>query len=188
MLFRSEHIVRIIVSPEDSNTVYACVPGRLWSDSADRGVYRTTDGGRSWSQILKGGNLSTGCSSLAMDPKDPKRLYAGTWDFRRKGWTFRSGGEGPEAPSASALWVSNDGGAHWEAMTEKTTPGLPAQPWGRVEVTVAPSDPNVVYTLIESARSALFRSSDRAAHFEERDRSSSMVWRPFYFEIGRAHV
>ena len=177
----SEHIVRIIVSPEDSNVVYACVPGRLWSDSADRGVYRTTDGGVSWSQILKGSNLSTGCSSLAMDPKDSKRLYAGTWDFRRKGWTFRSGGEGPDAPSGSGLFVSNDGGDHWQAMTSDNTKGLPAKPWGRVEVVVAPSQSNVVYTFIESARSALFRSDDRGASFDERDRSSSMVWRPFYF-------
>jgi photosystem II stability/assembly factor-like uncharacterized protein len=177
----SEHIVRIIVSPEDSNTVYACVPGRLWSDSADRGVYRTRDGGRTWEQILKGGNLSTGCSSLAMDPADPKRLYAGSWDFRRKGWTFRSGGEGPEAPSASALFVSDDAGTHWRELTAENTKGLPAKPWGRVEVVVAPSQAKVVYTFIESTRSALFRSDDRAASFEERDRSSSMVWRPFYF-------
>ncbi len=177
----SEHVVRLIVSPVDSNTVYACVPGRLWSDSADRGVYRTTDGGTTWTQILQGGNLSTGCSSLALDPKDPQRLYAGTWDFRRKGWTFRSGGEGPEAASASALWVSDDGGAHWRSLTAENTKGLPAKPWGRVEVVVAPSDANIVYTFIESQRSALFRSDDRGVSFDERDRSSSMVWRPFYF-------
>ena len=180
-LASSEHIVRIIVSPVDSNTVYACVPGPLWSDSVDRGVYRTTDGGETWSQVLKGANLSTGCSSLALDPVDPQRLYAGTWDFRRKGWTFRSGGEGPDAPSASGLWVSEDAGMHWRAMTAENTKGLPKGPWGRVEVVVAPSQANILYTFIESARSALFRSDDRGVSFAERDRSSSMVWRPFYF-------
>jgi Sortilin, neurotensin receptor 3, len=177
----SEHIVRILVSPADSNTVYVCVPGRLWSDSADRGVYRTTDGGTTWQQVLKGSNLSTGCSSLALDPANPKKLFAGLWDFRRKGWTFRSGGEGPDAPSGSALWTSADGGTSWSEMTAANTPGLPAKPWGRVEIVVAPSAPQIVYTFIESARSALFRSDDGGAHFDERDRSSSMVWRPFYF-------
>jgi len=109
----SERVARIIVSPKNSNIVYACVPGKLWSDSAERGLYRTTDGGAHWSLILKGGNLSTGCSSVAMDPAQPNVLFAGLWDFRRKGWTFRSGGDGPNAPSGSALFRSSDGGATW---------------------------------------------------------------------------
>src|SRR6202008_213123 len=91
----SERITRIIVDPKDSNTVYACVPGKLWSDSADRGLYKTTDGGQTWALILKGDNLSTGCSSVTLNPRDHGELLAGMWDFRRKGWTFRSGGEGP---------------------------------------------------------------------------------------------
>src|SRR4051812_18916591 len=95
----SERISKILVDPNDTNTVFVCVPGKLWSDSDDRGVYKTTDGGKSWSKVLKGGNASTGCSMMSMDPKDSKTLYAGLWDFRRKGWTFRSGGEGPTAPS-----------------------------------------------------------------------------------------
>jgi len=101
----SEHIAKIIVDPTDSDTVYVCVPGRLWSDSADRGLYKTADGGKTWSQVLKGANLSTGCSSLALDPGNPKKLFAAMWDFRRKGWTFRSGGENADAPSASSLCV-----------------------------------------------------------------------------------
>src|SRR5215210_4356150 len=72
----SERIVKILVDPGDTNTVYVCVPGKLWSDSADRGVYKTTDGGKSWSQILKGSNLSTGCSMMTMDKSSPKTLYA----------------------------------------------------------------------------------------------------------------
>src|ERR1035437_9882864 len=88
-----ERVNRIVVSPKKSDVVYACVPGKLWSDSADRGLYKTTDGGKSWALVLKGGNLSTGCSGLAMDPRNPDRLFAGLWDFRRRGWTFRSGGE-----------------------------------------------------------------------------------------------
>ena len=91
----SERIGSVIVDPRNGSSVYACVAGKLWSDSSDRGLYKTTDGGKTWALVLRGGNPSTGCSSLAMDPKDPDRLYAALWDFRRKGWTFRSGGESP---------------------------------------------------------------------------------------------
>jgi photosystem II stability/assembly factor-like uncharacterized protein len=177
----SERIVRIVVDPKDSNTVYACVPGKLWSDSADRGLYRTTDGGSSWSLVLKGPNLSTGCSSVALNPKNPDELYAGLWDFRRKGWTFRSGGDGPTAFSGSGLFHSTDGGRTWTAMTQQTNKGLPATPWGRVEVVYAPSDANRVYAFIENVRSALYVSNDGGTSWEERDRSRNMVWRPFYF-------
>jgi photosystem II stability/assembly factor-like uncharacterized protein len=177
----SERISKIIVDPKDGNTVYACVPGKLWSDSEDRGVYKTTDGGKTWNKILKGPNLSTGCSMISMNPQNPKVLFAGMWDFRRKGWTFRSGGEDPSAVSGSGFFQTADGGATWTELDEKSAKGLPAKPWGRIAVTIAPSKPNVVYALIESTRSALFRSEDGGKTWEERDRSNWMVWRPFYF-------
>ena len=107
----SERIAKIIVSPQSSETAYVAVPGPLWSDSPDRGLYKTTDGGLTWNLILKGANLSTGCSTIAMDPTNPNVLLAGMWDFRRKGWTFRSGGDGPDAPSASGLFRSTTDGA-----------------------------------------------------------------------------
>ena len=177
----SERIAKILVDPKDSNTVYACATGKLWSDSDDRGVYKTTDGGKSWNKILKGGNASTGCSMLSMSSRDSKTLYAGMWDFRRQGWTFRSGGDSPTAPSASALYKSVDSGATWTDLNQQSADGLPAKPWGRIAVTAAPSNPDVVYALIESTRSALFRSSDAGKTWQERDRSQMMVWRPFYF-------
>jgi photosystem II stability/assembly factor-like uncharacterized protein len=180
-LKESERINRILVDPRNSNIVYVCAPGKLWSDSADRGLYKTMDGGKSWSLILKGSNLSTGCSGLTMDPRNPNRMFVGLWDFRRKGWTFRSGGDGPDAPSASGLFVTNDAGRSWTQLTSKNASGLPEGPWGRLDVEIAPSNSNVVYAVIEGVRSALFRSNDGGRSWEERDRSQNMVWRPFYF-------
>jgi photosystem II stability/assembly factor-like uncharacterized protein len=177
----SERIVRILVDPKDDNIVYACVPGRLWSDSAERGLYRTSDGGGHWTKVLAGSNLSTGCSSVTMDPSNPRVLFAGLWDFRRQGWSFRSGGAGPTSPSGSGLYRSSDGGTHWTKLTAATNKGLPRGPWGRLEVVIAPSNPSIVYAFIESVRSALFVSQDGGRTWEERDRSRNMVWRPFYF-------
>ncbi|MDQ2971140.1 MAG: hypothetical protein M3R34_08370, partial [Acidobacteriota bacterium] len=177
----SERITRVLVHPKNGDIVYACVPGKLWSDSAERGLYKTSDGGKTWTLALKGINLSTGCSSVSMDPKNPELLFAGLWDFRRKGWTFRSGGEGPGAVSGSGLFRSEDGGRTWSELTSKANAGLPAKPWGRVETIIAPSDPKIVYALIESERSALYRSADGGRTWEGRDSSQAMIWRPFYF-------
>src|SRR5436309_72428 len=88
-LKESERIAKILVDPSDTNSVYVCIPGKLWSDSDDRGVYKTSDGGKTWTKVLKGSSPSTGCSMLAMDRSNPKTIYAGMWDFRRRGWTFR---------------------------------------------------------------------------------------------------
>ena len=177
----SERIAKIIVDPRNSNVVYACATGRLWSDSPDRGVYKTTDGGSTWTLILKGPNLSTGCSSLALDAANPDRLFAGLWDFRRKGWTFRSGGDSATAPSGSGLYTTSDAGATWTKLDATNASGLPAGPYGRIAVAIAPSDSKIVYAFIESPRSALFRSDDGGKTWSERDRSTLMVWRPFYF-------
>ncbi len=177
----SERIVKIVVHPRNSAIVYACVPGKLWSDSTDRGLYKTVDGGKSWTLVLKGPNASTGCSGISLDPKNPDVLLAGLWDFRRKGWTFRSGGDGPEAFSGSGLFRSADGGKTWTELTEKSAKGLPEKPWGRVEVVYAPSNDNIVYAFIEGKDSALFYSGDGGKTWEARDQSRNMVWRPFYF-------
>src|SRR5213593_4249589 len=182
-LRESERIAKILVDPIESNTVYVCVPGKLWSDSDERGVYKTTDGGRTWTKVLKGPNASTGCSMMAMEPQNPKTLFAGMWDFRRKGWTFRSGGDGPAAASGSGLFKSTDGGASWTELDDKSAQGLPSKPWGRIAVSVAPSKPNVVYAFIEAAvpKNGLYRSDDGCKTWEARDRSQLMIWRPFYF-------
>lgn len=174
----AERIVRLAVDPRNGETVLACVTGKLWSDSSDRGVYRTTDGGKTWALVLKGGNGSTGCGDLSVDTKNPDVMFASLWDFRRKGWTFRSGGEGPESASGSGLYRSADGGKTWQ---EVTGGGLPAKPYGRIAVAVAPSNSNAAYAMVENAKSALFRSDDGGKTWERRDDSQMMVWRPFYF-------
>src|SRR5689334_5669404 len=171
----SERISRILVDPADSNTVYACATGHLWDDSDERGVYKTTDGGTTWKKVLAGANGATGCAMLSTNPQEPKTLYAAMWDFRRQGWTFRSGGPG------SGIFQSTDGGEHWTELNDSNSKGLPEKPWGRVALAVAPSKPQVVYAMIESKKSALFRSDDGGANWTRLDASQYMVWRPFYF-------
>ncbi len=179
----SEHVAKILVDPTETNTVYVCVPGKLWSDSDERGVYKTTDGGRTWTKILAGLNPSTGCSLISMDAANPKTIFAGMWDFRRRGWTFRSGGDGPNAPSGSGLFKSADGGASWTELDARSAPGLPVKPWGRVAVAVAPSKSDVVYASIEAEppKNGLYRSDDGGRTWQALDRSQNMIWRPFYF-------
>ena len=172
----SEHIAKILVNPSDSNDVLACATGHLWNDNDERGVFRTTDGGKTWTKALAGANGSSGCAMIARSQQDPKTIYAAMWDFRRQGWTFRSGGPG------SGLFKSTDGGAHWSEVNDSNAKGLPAKPWGRVAVQVAPSKPQVVYANIAAEKGrGLYRSDDSGATWTKLDASNYMVWRPFYF-------
>jgi photosystem II stability/assembly factor-like uncharacterized protein len=171
----SEHIAKILIDPKDSNTVLACATGHIFNDNDERGVYKTTDGGTTWKKVLSGVNGSSGCAMLAMSALAPKTIYASMWDFRRQGWTFRSGGPG------SGIFQSTDGGDHWTELNDASSKGLPAKPWGRIALAVAPSKPHVVYAMIESKKSALFRSDDDGKNWNLLDASQFMVWRPFYF-------
>jgi len=182
-LKESERIAKILVDSSNTDVVYAAVPGKLWSDSDERGLYKTMDGGKTWTKILAGPNPSTGCSMISMDRENPKVLYAGMWDFRRKGWTFRSGGDSATAFSGSGLFKTTDGGATWSDLNESSAKGLPSKPWGRVAVTVAPSNSNVVYAVIEAEvpKNGLYRSDDAGKTWQAVDRSQFMIWRPFYF-------
>jgi photosystem II stability/assembly factor-like uncharacterized protein len=171
----SEHIAKILIDPDVSDTVYACATGSAYADSVERGVYKTTDGGKSWRKVLAGANGSTGCGMLSMAAKDPQTLYASMWDFRRQPWTFRSGGPG------SGLFKSTDGGEHWQEITPATAKGFPEKPYGRMAVAQAPSNPDVIYVMVESKKSALFRSNDGGLKWDKLDASQYMVWRPFYF-------
>jgi photosystem II stability/assembly factor-like uncharacterized protein len=171
----SERIAKILVDPADGNNVFVCATGHLWDDNDERGVFKSTDGGKTWKKVLAGANGSTGCGLMSMSRHEPKTIYASMWDFRRQGWTFRSGGPG------SGLFKSTDAGDHWSEINDSNAKGLPAKPWGRVAVAVAPSKPQVVYANIESKKSALFRSDDGGQSWTRLDASNYMIWRPFYF-------
>jgi photosystem II stability/assembly factor-like uncharacterized protein len=171
----SEHIAKIIVNPKDGNTVFACAMGHLWNDSDAGGVFKTSDGGKTWRKVLAGSSPSTGCAMITSSAEQANTLYAALWDFRRYAWTFRSGGQG------SGLFKSTDGGEHWTELTGANAKGLPEKPYGRIAVTVAPSKPDMVYAMIESKKSALFRSDDGGQNWTKLDASQFMVWRPFYF-------
>jgi photosystem II stability/assembly factor-like uncharacterized protein len=171
----SEHIAKILIDPKDSNAVLACATGHLWNDNDERGVFKTTDGGKTWKKVLAGPNGSTGCGMIARSPQQPGTVFASMWDFRRQGWTFRSGGPG------SGLYKSTDGGEHWSELTNTNSKGLPDKPYGRIALAVAPSKPQVVYAMIESKKSALFRSDDGGQNWNRLDSSQYLIWRPFYF-------
>lgn len=171
----SEHIAKILVDSRDGNSVLVCAVGHLWNDNEERGVFKTSDGGKSWHKVLAGANGSTGCGMLSYSRQEPSTVFASLWDVRRQGWTFRSGGPG------SGLYRSTDFGEHWTELNDSNSKGLPEKPWGRSALAVAPSNPKIVYAMIESKKSALFRSDDGGSDWKRLDASQFMIWRPFYF-------
>ena len=170
---KSERIANIIVNPKNSKEIYVAVLGALWGDSDERGVYKTTDGGTTWNKVLYV-NQKTGCADLAMDPSDPSTLYASMWEFRRSGWSFESGGEN------SALYKSTDGGATWNKIHN----GFPKGKLGRLAIAIAPSNPKILYTVIEAEkdeRKGLYRSDDAGKNWEQLNNDFGITVRPFYF-------
>lgn len=170
---KSERIANIIVNPDNSDEIYVGVLGALWSDSEERGVYKTTDGGATWNKVLYV-NEGTGCADLTMDPNNSNILYASMWEFRRTGWSFNSGGEN------SALYKSTDGGANWSKIHN----GFPEGNLGRLAIAVAPSNSNVLYTVIEAeedTKKGLYRSDDAGQNWKQLNNDFGITVRPFYF-------
>ena len=170
----SERIAGIEVDPTDSNTVYVAAMGHLWNSNNERGLYKTSDGGKTWKRLLFI-NDDTGCASLALDPKDPKIIYASMWQYRRKPWAFESGGPG------SGLFKSTDGGITWTKLSEGSSRGLPAGDLGRIALAISPSNPKVVYANVEAKESALFRSDDGGETWIRGHSGANTIIRPFYF-------
>jgi len=170
---KSERIAGIQVNPKNPNEIYVAVLGPLWSDSDERGLYKTTDGGKTWNKILFV-NKTTGCSDLTLDPKDPNIVYAAFWEVRRTPWSFSSGGEN------SALYKSTDGGKTFAKIHN----GFPKGKLGRLAIAVAPSSPNILYTVIESEQDkdkGLYRSDDGGASWKQLNNDFELLVRPFYF-------
>ncbi|MGH9752752.1 MAG: WD40/YVTN/BNR-like repeat-containing protein [Blastocatellia bacterium] len=156
-LEKSEHIGRIVIDPRDSRVVYVAAQGSLWSSGGDRGLYKTTDGGKTWKAVLSFSE-NTGVTDVALDPSNPDIVYAASWQRRRHFYTLINGG--PE----SAIHKSTDGGATWTRLRG----GLPAGDLGRIGLAVSPADNNVVYATVEAAGqgSGVFRSNDKGATWE----------------------
>ncbi|MEO7176682.1 MAG: glycosyl hydrolase, partial [Saprospiraceae bacterium] len=169
-LEKSEHISRIVLHPKNPKILFAAVPGALWSDSEDRGLYKSEDGGETWTKSLYI-NAKTGCAEVLIDPNNPDIMYASTWEFRRTPYAFQSGGPG------SALYKSKDGGVTWNKLTN----GLPAPPFGRIAMTLAPTAPDNLFAIVETNNTALYISSDQGEHWKQQSSTNNVCARPFYF-------
>ncbi len=172
-LKETRHISRIIVNPGDPNIVFVAAMGHLWGPNADRGVFKTTDGGKTWRKVLYI-DENTGCADLAMDPADSLTLYAAAYEHRRLPYYFSSGGPG------SGLYKTADGGETWTRLNK----GLPEGILGRIGVAVAPSAPGVVYALIEHKEGGIWRSEDKGETWKRRcdvETYRRVGSRPFYY-------
>ena len=166
----TEHIAKVVIDPNNSSTVYVAAPGPLWSDSKHRGLYKSTDAGKTFEKVLYISEKA-GCADLVIDPNNPSTLYASTWEFRRTPYSFSSGGPG------SAVWKSTDGGKTWKELTN----GLPAKPIGRTALAIAPSAPNNLIAIVEAKQTGLYITADGGESWKSQSASLNVVSRPFYF-------
>ena len=172
-LEKTRHIHRVIIDPTNPNTVYVAAIGSPWGEHPERGVYKTTDGGKTWVKILYT-NPKSGAADLVMDPQNPNKLIAAMWEHKRDPWFFNSGGEG------SGLYSTYDGGETWKKISSED--GLPEGNLGRIGVAISPSKPDIVYALIEAKKNALYKSSDGGHHWEMvSDNMDEIGNRPFYY-------
>ncbi len=169
-LEESEHIGMITIDPRDPDTVFVAAQGPLWRSGGDRGLYKTTDGGATWRRVLHV-DEETGVNEVHLDPRDPDVMYASSYQRRRHVWTLINGGPG------STIWKSEDGGETWRKIEK----GLPKVDKGRIGLDLAPSDPDVVYAIVEAAtgEGGFYRSVDRGESWKRM--SSKMSSSPQYY-------
>ncbi|MCU0704131.1 MAG: hypothetical protein MUF18_09170 [Fimbriiglobus sp.] len=179
----------IVVHPTNPDVCFAAVLGHAFGPNQERGVYRTTDGGKTWQKVLYK-NDETGCSDVAIDPNNPRVIFAGFWQTRRRPWEMTSGGPG------SDLYVSRDGGESWQSLKTlsaddpakgKKKNGLPEGIWGKVGVVVAPSDSSRVYALIEAEKGGLFRSDDGGENWSLATDDRNLRQRAWYYSTLTVH-
>ncbi|MDA9305976.1 glycosyl hydrolase [Flavobacteriaceae bacterium] len=172
-LKNSEHISEIIVHPDNSDVVWVAVQGPLWSKGGERGLYKTTDGGANWKQVL-GNNEWTGVTDIMVDPRNPQIIYAATWDRHRTVAALMGGGPG------SGIHRSDDGGNTWRKLTN----GLPSSNMGKIGITISPQHPDVVYAAIELDRTkgGVYRSANRGESWTKMSNTVSGGTGPHYYQ------
>ncbi|HEY7894767.1 MAG TPA: hypothetical protein VIC24_07715 [Gemmatimonadaceae bacterium] len=163
-------ISRIVIDPNNSDRVFVAAIGNAWKPNADRGVFRTTDGGHTWKKVLFV-NDTTGTGDLVMEPGNPSVLFAGMWQVRRFPWNLENGGKG------SGLWRSTDGGDTWTRLHE----GLPDGPYGRIALGTSRSDPTHIYAIVEAKSGLLWETHDLGDHWSSVSGNHALDVRPFYF-------
>jgi photosystem II stability/assembly factor-like uncharacterized protein len=170
-LKETERIKRIVVDPNNPDVACVCALGKEWGPNKERGVFKTTDGGKTWDKILYI-DENTGCADLAMENENPRIMYAGMWTFRRKPWRFDDGGQN------TAIYKTTDGGATWEKIMN----GLPQTYMARPGIHIAQSDPNIIYLMTEfKGGGTAFRSEDKGAHWTLVNDDPNINFRPFYY-------
>ncbi len=168
----SYHIGAVRIHPRNPDIVYVAALGHLWGPNEMRGVYRTTDGGQTWKQLLTKGP-DTGAVDIAMDPSNPRVLYATFWQASRKPWRLDSGGPN------SGIWKSTDGGDTWTDLSR--SPGLPRGVMGRIGVTVSPANPERVWAIVEAADGGVYRSDNGGRNWTRLSDSNDLRQRAWYY-------
>ncbi|MEP7383621.1 MAG: glycosyl hydrolase [Gemmatimonadota bacterium] len=163
-------ISRVRVHPRNPDVVYVAAQGDRWKGTSERGIYRSLDGGKSWTLVLKGENPTSGAAGLSMDPTNPRILYAAMWDHQRTPWMVRSGGPG------SGIWKSTDAGDTWTRLTE----GLPKL-MGNLDVSVSPADPDRLYAIVEAEKGGLYRSDDAGKNWRLMSEDRLIQTRSWYY-------
>jgi photosystem II stability/assembly factor-like uncharacterized protein len=168
----TRHIIRIVVHPKNPDIVWVAAIGHLFGSNTERGIFKTTDGGKTWKKVLYI-NDQTGCSDLVMEPGNPSVLYAGTWRIQRTPYSLESGGDG------GGIWKSIDGGDTWKNISANK--GLPKGLWGIVGVTVCPSNTDKVYALVENPNGGLFVSNDAGESWTLQSSDNNIRQRAWYY-------
>ena len=171
-LEKTRNIHRIIIHRDNPNVVYAAAIGSPWGAHPERGVFKTTDGGKTWKKILFTNN-QTGAADMVVDPQNPNKIIAAMWEHRRDPWFFKSGGEG------SGLYITYDGGDNWKKLSSKE--GLPEGELGRIGLSFAQNNPKIVYAIIESKKNGIYKSEDGGATWKKVTDKGNFGNRPFYY-------